>query len=73
MRHHARFQSFLGPDIDQFLTHKRSLGRRYDVEKKTLALLVSGCENPRKDGDESGVSCASLDVGCRAGRLSGVA
>ena len=39
MRHHARFQSFLGPDIDQFLAHKRSLGRRYDVEEKTLALL----------------------------------
>jgi site-specific recombinase XerD len=39
VRHHARFQSFLGPDIDQFLAHKRSLWRRYDVEKKTLALL----------------------------------
>ena len=39
MRHHAGFQSFLGPDIDQFLAHKRSLGRRYDVEEKTLALL----------------------------------
>ena len=37
MRHPARFQSFLGPDVDQFLAHKRSLGRRY--EKKTLALL----------------------------------
>lgn len=33
------FQSFLGPDIEQFLAHKRSLGRRYDVEEKTLALL----------------------------------
>jgi integrase len=33
------FQSFLGPDIAQFLAHKRSLGRRYDVEEKTLALL----------------------------------
>lgn len=39
MRHPVRFQSFLGSDIDQFLAHKRSLGRRYDIEKKTLALL----------------------------------
>jgi len=35
----ARFQSFLGPDIERFLAHKRSLRRRYDVEEKTLALL----------------------------------
>jgi integrase len=34
-----RFQSFLRPDIEQFLAHKRSLGRRYDVEEKSLALL----------------------------------
>jgi site-specific recombinase XerD len=33
------FQSFLGPDIERFLTHKRSLRRRYAVEEKTLALL----------------------------------
>jgi len=33
------FQSVLGPDIEQFLAHKRSLGRRYDVEEKTLALF----------------------------------
>lgn len=39
MSSEARFQSFLGPDIEQFLAHKRSLGRRYDVEEKTLALL----------------------------------
>lgn len=39
MSSRARFQSFLGPDIDQFLAHKRSLGRRYDVEEKTLTLL----------------------------------
>lgn len=32
-------QSILGPDIGQFLAHKRALGRRYDVEEKTLALL----------------------------------
>src|SRR5215468_8740176 len=36
---HACFRSFLGPDINQFLAHKRLLGRRYDVEEKTLALL----------------------------------
>ena len=35
----TRFKSFLGPDVKQFLAHKRSLGRRYDVEEKTLALL----------------------------------
>lgn len=34
-----RFQSFLGPDIEQFVAHKRSRGRRYDVEEKTLVLL----------------------------------
>jgi len=39
MRPHPHFRSFLGPDIAQFLAHKRSLGRRYDVEQKTLALF----------------------------------
>jgi site-specific recombinase XerD len=33
------FRSVLGPDIEQFLAHKRALGRRYDVEEKTLALF----------------------------------
>lgn len=35
----TRFHSFLGPEIERFLAHKRSLRRRYDVEEKTLALL----------------------------------
>lgn len=39
MSSEARFQSFLGPEIEGFLAHKRSLRRRYDVEEKTLALL----------------------------------
>ncbi len=39
MRTPARFHSCLGPDIEQFLAHKRSLGRRYDAEAKTLVLL----------------------------------
>lgn len=39
MNLHGCFQSFLGSDIDQFLAHKRALGRRYDVEKKTFALF----------------------------------
>lgn len=39
MKTPTRFQSCLGPDIEQFLTHKRSLGRRYDAEAKTLFLL----------------------------------
>ncbi|HEY4368686.1 MAG TPA: tyrosine-type recombinase/integrase [Steroidobacteraceae bacterium] len=39
MKAHSHFQSFLGSDIEQFLTHKRSLGRRYEVEAKTLVLL----------------------------------
>ncbi|EKS71613.1 phage integrase [Burkholderia sp. SJ98] len=39
MSPHTSFQSFLGPDIEQFILHKRSLGRRYDVEQKTLVLL----------------------------------
>jgi site-specific recombinase XerD len=29
----------MGSDIEQFLAHKRALGRRYDVEEKTLALF----------------------------------
>jgi integrase len=39
MRSPARFRSLLAPDIEQFIAYKRSLGRRYDVEEKTLALL----------------------------------
>jgi integrase len=39
MRSPTRFRSFLGPDIEQFLGYKRSLGRRFDVEEKALALL----------------------------------
>lgn len=50
MSRRARLQSFLGPDIDQFLAHKRSLGRRYDVEQKTLALFDSYLANNRIDG-----------------------
>lgn len=33
------FQGVLGPDIEQFLAHKRSLRRRYDNEEKTLTLF----------------------------------
>lgn len=36
--HRHGFRSVMGPHIEQFLAHKRSLGRRYDVEEKTLAL-----------------------------------
>ena len=36
-RHGLR--SVMGPDIEHFLAHKRALGRRYDVEEKTLALF----------------------------------
>lgn len=43
------FQSFLGQDIEQFLAHKRSLGRRYDVEEKTLALLDAYLLNNKID------------------------
>ena len=50
MRPHAVFRSFLGPDIDQFLAHERSLGRRYDVEKKTLALFDAYLVNSRIGG-----------------------
>lgn len=40
MRHRRQgFRSVMGPNIEQFLAHKRALGRRYDVEEKTLALL----------------------------------
>lgn len=33
------FSSFLGSDIEQFIAHKRSVGRRFEVEEKTLRLL----------------------------------
>lgn len=33
------FRSFMSPDIEQFIAHKRALRRRYDVEEKTLALF----------------------------------
>ncbi|MFP3558916.1 tyrosine-type recombinase/integrase [Paraburkholderia sp. SIMBA_049] len=41
MNTRARFQSILGPDIKHFIAHKRSLGRRYDVEESALALFDS--------------------------------
>lgn len=39
MRARHGFASFLGPDIEQFIAHKRSAGRRFEVEEKTLRLL----------------------------------
>jgi len=33
------FHSILGDRIEQFIAHKRTLGRRYDVEEKTLRLF----------------------------------
>jgi integrase len=39
MRARHGFASFLGPDIDQFIAHKRAAGRRFEVEEKTLRLL----------------------------------
>lgn len=39
MKTQSRFRSFLACDIERFIAHKRALGRRYDVEEKTLALL----------------------------------
>ena len=33
------FRSVMGSDIEQFLAHKRALGRRYDVEEKTLGIF----------------------------------
>ena len=39
MSSNRRFQSFLGPEIEQFLAHKRSLRRRYAIEERTLALF----------------------------------
>ena len=35
----ADYQSVLADDINRFLAHKRALGRRFDVEEKTLRLL----------------------------------
>ena len=29
---HRSFRSVMGSDIEQFIAHKRALGRRYDVE-----------------------------------------
>jgi integrase len=39
MRARHGFASFLGPDIERFLAHKRALGRRYVVEEKALRLF----------------------------------
>jgi site-specific recombinase XerD len=39
MRARHGFASFLGPDIEQFIAHKRSAGRRFEVEEKTLRLF----------------------------------
>ena len=39
MSSERRFQSLLGPEIERFLAHKRSLRRRYAVEERTLVLL----------------------------------
>ena len=36
---HRTFRSVLASNIEQFIAHKRALGRRYDVEEKTLALF----------------------------------
>jgi hypothetical protein len=34
----ADYQSVLAGGINRFLAHKRALGRRFDVEEKTLRL-----------------------------------
>lgn len=39
MKTRYRLQSLLARDIARFVAHKRALGRRYDVEEKTLALF----------------------------------
>jgi site-specific recombinase XerD len=39
MKPPTRLKSVLAGQIGQFLTHKRALGRRYDVEEKTLRLF----------------------------------
>ena len=36
---HTGFHSILANEINRFLDHKRALGRRFDVEEKTLRLL----------------------------------
>lgn len=38
-RQHRHFASVLAEGITRFLAHKRALGRRYEVEEKTLYLL----------------------------------
>jgi len=54
------FQSFLSPDIEQFLAHKRALGRRYDTEEKTLALLDAYLMN-HQVGSLTEVTSAMVD------------
>ena len=39
MRARHGFASFLGPEIERFIAHKRSAGRRYQTEEKSLRLL----------------------------------
>ncbi len=60
MNSDARFQSFLGPEIERFLAHKRSLRRRYEVEEKTLALLDAYLSK-NKIGSLSDVTSALID------------
>ena len=43
----ARFHSILADRIEQFIAHKRSLGRRYDVEDKTLRLFDRYLAGPK--------------------------
>jgi len=45
MRARHGFASFLGPDIEQFIAHKRSAGRRFEVEEKTLSFSMTSCSN----------------------------
>ncbi len=39
MRARHGFASFLGPDIEHFIVHKRSAGRRFETEEKSLRFL----------------------------------
>jgi len=57
----ARFKSFLGREIEQFLAHKRSLRRRYVVEEKTLALFDAYLSK-NKIGSLSGVTPELVDA-----------
>jgi hypothetical protein len=55
----TRFKSFLGPDVEQFLAHKRSLGRRLTPSTESMTPSLScASSNRMKSASIRGFVCA---------------